>query len=91
MTTPMRVLVVDDHPLFLAGVTGLLASVPDTEVVATAGDGEAAVRHLLEAHRSESAAHLADRVLAHLLAPRPAPRHLEPLHDDASFLLLKIA
>jgi sigma-B regulation protein RsbU (phosphoserine phosphatase) len=53
-------------------------------------DGEAAVRHLLEAHRSDSAAHLADRVLAHLLAPRPAPRHLEPLHDDASFLLLKI-
>ncbi len=53
-------------------------------------DGEAAVRHLLESHRGDSAAHLADRVLAHLLAPRPAPRHLEPLHDDASFLLLRL-
>ena len=42
--TPLRVLVVDDHPLFTAGVTALLASVEDTEVVATAADGEAAVR-----------------------------------------------
>lgn len=42
--TPLRVLVVDDHPLFRAGVAGLLDSVDDTEVVATAADGEAAVR-----------------------------------------------
>jgi DNA-binding NarL/FixJ family response regulator len=42
--TPLRVLVVDDHPLFTAGVTALLSSVEDTEVVATAADGEAAVR-----------------------------------------------
>jgi DNA-binding NarL/FixJ family response regulator len=40
----IRVLVVDDHPLFRAGVTGLLASVDDTEVVAGVADGEAAVR-----------------------------------------------
>ena len=44
MTAPLRVLVVDDHPLFRAGVTTLLSSVPDTEVVGVAGDGEAAVR-----------------------------------------------
>ncbi len=42
--TPLRILVVDDHPLFVAGVTGLLDSIEDTEVVATAADGEAAVR-----------------------------------------------
>ena len=42
--TPLRVLVVDDHPLFTAGVTALLSSVEDTEVVATAADGEAAVK-----------------------------------------------
>ena len=42
--TPLRVLVVDDHPMFRAGVTGLLASVDDTEVVGSAGDGEGAVR-----------------------------------------------
>jgi DNA-binding NarL/FixJ family response regulator len=40
----IRVLVVDDHPLFRAGVSGLLESVEDTEVVATAADGDAAVR-----------------------------------------------
>jgi DNA-binding NarL/FixJ family response regulator len=40
----LRVLVVDDHPLFVAGVTGLLASVDGIEVVATAADGEAAVK-----------------------------------------------
>jgi DNA-binding NarL/FixJ family response regulator len=40
----IRVLVVDDHPLFRDGVSSLLGSVPDTEVVATAADGEAAVR-----------------------------------------------
>jgi DNA-binding NarL/FixJ family response regulator len=40
----ITVLVVDDHPLFRAGVQTLLDSVPDIEVVATAADGEAAVR-----------------------------------------------
>jgi len=40
----ITVLVVDDHPLFRAGVTGLLNSVEDTEVVADAADGDAALR-----------------------------------------------
>ena len=40
----IRVLVVDDHPLFRDGLTGLLATVPDVEVVGTAGDGPSAVR-----------------------------------------------
>ena len=40
----ITVLVVDDHPLFRAGVTGLLRSVEDTEVVADAADGDAALR-----------------------------------------------
>lgn len=42
--SPLRILVVDDHPLFRDGVTALLSSVPDTEVVGAAGDGDAAVR-----------------------------------------------
>ncbi len=44
----IRVLVVDDHPLFRTGLTGLLETVPDVTVVGEAGDGEAAVSRTLE-------------------------------------------
>ena len=43
----IRVLIVDDHPLFRAGLAGLLATVPDVEVVGSVGDGEQAVQHAL--------------------------------------------
>ena len=44
----IRVLVVDDHGLFRAGVIGLLETVADVEVVGEAADGEAAVRRAVE-------------------------------------------
>jgi DNA-binding NarL/FixJ family response regulator len=44
----VRVLVVDDHPLFRDGLAGLLATVPDMEVVASVGDGESAVSRAVE-------------------------------------------
>ena len=44
----ISVLVVDDHPLFRDGLTGLLATVADVEVVGSVGDGEEAVRRALE-------------------------------------------
>jgi DNA-binding NarL/FixJ family response regulator len=44
----IRVLVVDDHPLFRDGLTGLLKTVDGIEVVDAAGDGETAVRRSLE-------------------------------------------
>ena len=44
----IRVVVVDDHPLFRDGLTGLLQTVEDVEVVGTAGDGDAAIRQAVE-------------------------------------------
>lgn len=43
----IRVLIVDDHPLFRDGLAGLLATVPDVEVVGSVGDGDDAVQHAL--------------------------------------------
>jgi DNA-binding NarL/FixJ family response regulator len=44
----IKVLVVDDHPLFRDGLAGLLATVDDVDVVGAVGDGEAAVRSAAE-------------------------------------------
>ena len=44
----ITVLVVDDHPLFRDGLTGLLDTVPDITVLDAVGDGEAAVARSAE-------------------------------------------
>ena len=43
MSQPIRVLVVDDHPVVRAGVQGMLASHADFDVVGEASDGEEAL------------------------------------------------
>jgi two-component system NarL family response regulator len=43
MKQPIRLLVVDDHPAFRAGLIALLDSEPDIKVVAEAGDGHVAI------------------------------------------------
>ena len=43
MTTPVRVLIVDDHPVFRDGLASLLGTQPGVEVVATADDGASAL------------------------------------------------
>jgi DNA-binding NarL/FixJ family response regulator len=50
--TRIRVLLVDDHNLFRAGIRSLLQTVGDIEVVAEASDGREALQ-LVEAHRPD--------------------------------------
>ena len=44
---PIRVVLVDDHPVVLGGLRALLDSLPDFEVVGQATDGEAGVREVV--------------------------------------------
>ena len=45
-TRPLRIMLVDDHPVVRAGVRAVLETSPDLEVVAEAGDGQAALTAL---------------------------------------------
>jgi DNA-binding NarL/FixJ family response regulator len=92
--SPLRILVVDDHPLFRDGVTALLNSVADTEVVGTAGDGDAAVREatltrpdvvLMDLHMPGTSGLEATRRLARA-TPDAAVLVLSMLDDDESVL-----
>lgn len=42
-TTPVRVIIADDHPIVREGLRAVLTSLPDFELVATAGTGDDAV------------------------------------------------
>ena len=48
--TPIRILTVDDHPLFRSGIAALLATQPDMSLVAEASNGREAVQQY-RAHR----------------------------------------
>ena len=49
-TTPIRVLIADDHPIVRMGLVSLLKANRSMNVVATAEDGESAVRLAAETH-----------------------------------------
>jgi DNA-binding NarL/FixJ family response regulator len=44
MTSTIRVLIADDHPVVRGGLAALMSTLDGLEVVAQVGDGEAAVR-----------------------------------------------
>ena len=47
-TTLIRVLICDDHPVVRKGLSALLSTAPDIEVIGTAADGEEAIKMTLE-------------------------------------------
>jgi DNA-binding NarL/FixJ family response regulator len=50
--SPIRILTVDDHPLFRSGVAALLATQPDMQLVAEGGNGLEAIRQF-RSHRPD--------------------------------------
>jgi DNA-binding NarL/FixJ family response regulator len=51
-STPIRILAVDDHPLFRSGIAALLATQPDMSLVAEASNGREAIQQF-RAHRPD--------------------------------------
>jgi len=89
---PLRILLVDDHPLVRNGLRALLASVPDMTVVGEASNGEEAIARaaelqpdiiLMDLHMPEvNGVEATRRIL--LASPRIGILVLTMLEDDAS-------
>jgi two-component system, NarL family, response regulator len=51
-SSPIRILIADDHPVVLAGLSSMLSTQPDLDVVGAAAGGEEALQ-MLRAHRAD--------------------------------------
>lgn len=84
---PVRVLVVDDHPVYRHGLAALLADVPDVEVAGTAGDGAQAVRAVAELAPDVILMDVAMPVLNGV----EATRQITAAHPEAAVLMLTMS
>jgi DNA-binding NarL/FixJ family response regulator len=50
--SPIRILAVDDHPIFRQGIVALLSDQPDMRIVAEASNGKEAIQQY-RAHRPD--------------------------------------
>src|SRR4051812_14570056 len=50
--SPIRILIADDHPVVLAGLSSMLSTQPDLDVVGAAAGGDEALQ-MLRAHRAD--------------------------------------
>jgi two-component system, NarL family, response regulator NreC len=84
--TPIRVLIVDDHPVVRSGLRGMLESAADIEVVGEAGDAKQAV--------FETRAQKPDIILMDVVMPGPSGIEAIPdvLHEapDVKVLILSM-
>lgn len=83
-TTPVRVMIADDHPIVREGLRAVLAALPDFELVATAASGGEAV--------TVGTAHHPDVVVMDLHMPDldgiQATKQLLAVHPDIAVLVL---
>ena len=84
MTTPIRVLVVDDHLIVRRGILALLEESDDVEVVGEAGNGLEAIRQVDKSRP--------DVILMDLLMPEmtgvEAIQHISTRHPAVRFLII---
>ena len=83
---PIRLVVADDHGVLRAGLSALLNTEPDLQVVGEAGTGEEALRLTVELHP--------DLVLMDVSMPEmggiEATRHIKELHPETHVLILTV-